>query len=785
MKNTAIILLAAIIILSSSADAVQTKYEYFLSSSADAVGKYLSDLAARLVYMGMVWTRISNIKYEIYDNLPYFLLNDPQPASPQIASISSYFIGFLEPLYVTAILLTGIYLLFFSGTPEGRMKAKATLISLILGMVIISTSTYLIQLLLDTSNSLTRNILGQGPIDVGLTYRKAIDYLNYRAIDFMWTNIILGIPFLLLSLLATAGIFIMLAARYFFLIFLIIFFPAAIFLTFFPPTRTVGNTLLRQLIFWAFLPAAYALVLVTIVVSSQNLTGIIPELSSIINLTGTLVLIASPLIIYGIMDWVGVFVSYTLQFVKLTAPLTTEAQTKAASKRPASDRKKTSTTKSAVGMKGYATVEEKEEAEREKDAIGSALGFGGYKTTKTSPEETEAGIPGATALKRKKPVYSSMYGYAEENKIVPSYGYGNTGQQKQDSSYGYADEVVPGRAAQEHGTNAQDAGTTQEQATSRGTGTSSSTAAYNTDTTQEQGTNAQGTGTSSSTAAYNTDTTQEQGTNAQGTGTAQQQGTESRGVGMSSMPASYKEPQKKEKIVEMKLRPKFTTEYELEIAPGESMILNVVVVNDGKTPFYRITIYDENLTDSGFDITYSTRSFALKPGEEKAVKIKIAADPALPNKTYEGEIIFKTEKLEVKSTLEMTIKTGEEKEKIFQEESIEEEQDTGFTHSAETEEKKEKLKHRNIFGEEEETKAPAKKKTPGEKKEGGKETSKDAGKAKEQETQHRAPIMRTAAQPEMETEKPAPPTLNITPPLTTPPRAPKPVKLLKPKKTEK
>jgi len=113
-------------------------------STADAINKFLSELADRLVFMGMMWTKISNIKYEIYNNLPYFLLNDPRPESPDISSVSRYFISFLEPLYVMAILLTGIYLLFFSGTPQGRVRAKSMLISLIMGMVVISVSTYLI-----------------------------------------------------------------------------------------------------------------------------------------------------------------------------------------------------------------------------------------------------------------------------------------------------------------------------------------------------------------------------------------------------------------------------------------------------------------------------------------------------------------------------------------------------------------------------------------------------------------------------------------------------------------
>jgi hypothetical protein len=715
MKRANIFLVTAMLLLSSAAYAVPDIYREFLSSTADAIGKFLSDLAGRLVFMGMVWTKISNIKYEIYNNLPYFLLNDPQPGDPMITGISRYFISILEPLYVMAILLTGIYLLFFSGTPQGRVRAKAMLISLIVGMVVISVSTYLIQLLFNTSNTLTKNILGQGPLDIGFTYRRAVDYLNYRAIDFMWTNIVLGMPFMLLSFLVTAGIFIMLAARYFFLIFLIIFFPIAIFLTLFPLTKTIGNILLRQLIFWTFLPSAYALMLVTIGVSSQNLTGVILEVSDIISLTGTLILIASPLVIFGIMDWIGMFVTYSLQFVRLTGPVTFAGQNAQESEttRPG-EKRKTKETRSALGMRGYATVDEKD-AKKGRDAEGAALGFGGYRTSggNAAGMQGAAGAPGG--LKRKKPQYSSMFGY-DENKIIPPYGYENANQRTQDSGYGYDSEVVPGGG---------DAASLDE---------------------------------------------------------SQKQAAEVRGVSMMQTPASFKDPQKKDRTVQMKLRPKYTTNYELEVAPGENVMVTVVILNDGKIPFYRVNIYDEGISDAGFDLTYSTRSFSLKPGEEKQVKIKISADQNMDKKTYEGEIIFKTEKQEVKSTLEMIIKTGDNKEKIFQEDGEADDSDIGFTHSSEQEEKKEKLKKRNIFGVEEDVEVKKKKDT---KKEGEGEkgsSKKEAGKPKEEGEQHRAPMMRTAQQPETEmASRDIPPILKTTPPLTTSAKSPKQAKLLKPK----
>ena len=732
MNRASIFLVTVTLLLSSAAYAIPDRYSDFLSSTADAIGKFISELSGRLVFMGMVWTKISNIKYEIYNNLPYFLLNDPQPGSPDINSISRYFISLLEPLYVMAILLTGIYLLFFSGTPQGRVRAKGMLLSLILGMVVISVSTYLIQLLFNTSNSLTRNLLGQGPLDIGFTYRKAVDYLNYRAIDFMWTNIILGMPFMLLSFLITAGIFIMLAARYFFLIFLIIFFPIAIFLTLFPLTKTIGNIIIRQLIFWAFLPSAYALMLVTIGVSSQNLTGVILEISDIISLTGTLIIIVSPLVIFGIMDWIGVFVTYSLQFVRLTGPVTFAGQEAQASETNlAGEKRKTKETRSAVGMRGYASVEEKD-AKKEKDAEGTALGFAGMQ-----------GAAGSTdgGQKSKKPKYSSMFGY-DENNIIPPYGYGNANQETHgsESGYGYESEVVPGDGRR-YIKNPD--GTTSE-------------IIRNPDGT-EYFRNQDGT-----TYVRNTGSTQ---------------AAEVHGISMPQAIASTKEPERKDKTVQMKLRPKYTTTYEVEVAPGENVIVTVVIVNDGSVPFYRVTIYDEGLSDAGFDLTYSTRSFALKAGEEKQVKIKISADPNMDKKTYEGEIIFKTEKLEVKSTLEMIVKTGDEKENIFKDEEGSDESDIGFTHSAEQEEKSQKVKKRNIFGDEKDVEVKKK----DDKKDGEKGSSKEGGKSKEPE-QHRPPMMRSAQQPEMEmASRDIPPALKTTPPLATSAKSPKQAKLLKSK----
>ena len=62
---------------------------------------------------------------------------DPYDVKP----MTDGFIKILVPIYTIAIVVTGIYLIFVSVSPGGRMKAKSMISKLILSMILVSIST--------------------------------------------------------------------------------------------------------------------------------------------------------------------------------------------------------------------------------------------------------------------------------------------------------------------------------------------------------------------------------------------------------------------------------------------------------------------------------------------------------------------------------------------------------------------------------------------------------------------------------------------------------------------
>ena len=397
--------LVALICLASVAYAAPSKIDDFLSTTADAILKFFAEMSRKLVVLGSFWSRINAIKYEVYDNLPYHLSKKLDVTDPQIAGISGYFIRIILPLYVTAILLTGMYLIFFSGSPHGRSRAKYMLRNLILGMFLVSMSIPIMQLLQGASATLVESILAQGPLNIGFIYKKGIDYLNYRTADFMWSNIAVAIPFILTSLFLAAGLFMMLAIRYFMIIFLTAFFPCIIFLSMFGPTRNIGNTLVKQLFFWSFLPAGYALALITISVGSQTLAAITPEVYNLVSLSGTFLLITTPLVMFGLMNWLTVITTPLFSFFISAPPMTVAEESAGRKKRKAEDETP------AVGSRGY--EKETQTKKRTKSAL-EYLGLEEYGTTEVptsgveeKPKEEGGYYPGFA-----KSGAGTAYGYA-------------------------------------------------------------------------------------------------------------------------------------------------------------------------------------------------------------------------------------------------------------------------------------------------------------------------------------------------------------------------------------
>lgn len=219
--------------------------------------------------------------------------------------IMNYFIAIMEPLYALAMILTGFYLMFLPGSPEGRTRVKSMLIWLMVGMITITVSKYIVIILFGISHSMTLSILSLSQVKLGNVFTYAIAYLLNMGYNSMIILERSSIPLLITPSLLIGGILLVLKLRYFMVLLLSVVFPFTIFLYSFKPTKIIGRFMMEQTILWIFAQSAMALVfLVTIV--GINLTEdiitmtISEEIKIIMGLSGLVMLIMTPIIVVRI-----------------------------------------------------------------------------------------------------------------------------------------------------------------------------------------------------------------------------------------------------------------------------------------------------------------------------------------------------------------------------------------------------------------------------------------------------------------------------------------------------
>ncbi len=85
------------------------------------------------------------------------ILINPDPAD--VNSLISSYLDLLQPVFVLSIMIIGFYLVFMSGSPVGRTKAKAMFWKLILTMILVTLSTEIFVILLNISKGITMKVL--------------------------------------------------------------------------------------------------------------------------------------------------------------------------------------------------------------------------------------------------------------------------------------------------------------------------------------------------------------------------------------------------------------------------------------------------------------------------------------------------------------------------------------------------------------------------------------------------------------------------------------------------
>jgi len=70
------------------------------------------------------YARLVSEKIDSLRNINGLILDNPSIYQEDTMRVVGYFISLLQPMYITIIIVIGIYLMFFSGSPEGRARAK-------------------------------------------------------------------------------------------------------------------------------------------------------------------------------------------------------------------------------------------------------------------------------------------------------------------------------------------------------------------------------------------------------------------------------------------------------------------------------------------------------------------------------------------------------------------------------------------------------------------------------------------------------------------------------------
>lgn len=254
------------------------------------------------------YERLINEKIEALRNIDDLILENPSMHESTTGEIINYFISILQPIYLTVMILIGIYLIFLSGSPKGRSRAKSSLLVLIIGIGLISVSPYMLMLFFGVSEALTLSILSLAPVNTIEPFIHATNYMLDTGRYIMIHEVdgwpmgveragitILFIPYILLE-----GLFIALKLRFYMVAVLSTILPLAIIFYSFPLSRGIGRLLLEQIILWTLAQAAMALVLIVIAIG-MNLTDLITsftvtdELKFIMELAGLFMLILTPL----------------------------------------------------------------------------------------------------------------------------------------------------------------------------------------------------------------------------------------------------------------------------------------------------------------------------------------------------------------------------------------------------------------------------------------------------------------------------------------------------------
>jgi len=226
------------------------------------------------------------------------IMKNPDP--DDIKPLVEDFMEILVPVYVVIIVVLGIYIIFVSISPSGRAKAKSIFWKILLSMVLVSLSLQIFEILLTISEALAQRMMAG-------TVTTNIPQFTGLRLTSPWS--ILALVMLLFFIVIPLAL-ISIGLRYILVLVFCAIFPFTLFLYFFEFTKSTGAKILRYTMAAIFAQVVQALMLtVTILsinsVSMQNVSHDVTTAHMWLIAGGCLMIALAPLLMMGLMQWIG------------------------------------------------------------------------------------------------------------------------------------------------------------------------------------------------------------------------------------------------------------------------------------------------------------------------------------------------------------------------------------------------------------------------------------------------------------------------------------------------
>jgi len=236
----------------------------------------------------------------MYNNLDGMILMNPPLTYKMIYQAIRYFIIILEPLYVTVFLAVCVYLIFMSGSPAGRTRAKNMLPVLIASIVAISLTYQMLTIMFNASYELCTGIINAGRVNTGTLFLDTMNDLVRFFSSATVSSFDGGVSFMVLIFALSFGLIAMLTLRYVILLFFAMTIPVGIFFYTISGLRSIGRVMIEQTILWTFVQVAITLIIVTASIGVK-LLNIVGDLKTILGITAFAASILSPIILLSMI----------------------------------------------------------------------------------------------------------------------------------------------------------------------------------------------------------------------------------------------------------------------------------------------------------------------------------------------------------------------------------------------------------------------------------------------------------------------------------------------------